>query len=501
MLFNSLEFVFGFVPITFLGFFLAGRIFGPRYAIGWLVLASLVFYGWFHLSYLLLLLFSLAFNYSAGWWLGESQQTEGTQRRRLVLSASIGVNLALIGYFKYMNFFVDTVSTVLGKSWSVGEVLLPIGISFFTFQQIAYLVDRYQEPTRNPDFLDYSLFISFFPQLVAGPIVHHKDVLPQFRDERIFRFNSAVFFSGLTVFFLGLFKKVVLADQFAVYADRGFNAAADGTVLTFFEAWGASLSYTFQLYFDFSGYSDMALGLAGMVGIQLPLNFFSPYKATSIIDFWRRWHMTLSRFLRDYLYIPLGGNRHGPLERYRNLFITMLLGGLWHGAGWTFVLWGALHGLYLIANHAWIALMSLLPGRGPSGPLYDAFGWCLTFAAVVIGWVFFRAADLPSALLLLEGMAGMHGAVLPSQVLGVLPWLAGLVRPAGSVAYLADGTVLGLGEMVALLVLAFAVVLGGRTLPELSSRSRSVLLCLTFAFTLQRIVFKPEAAQFIYFQF
>ena len=350
MLFNSYEFIFLFLPIVLLGFHLIGKQGHHRVAIAWLVGASLFFYGWWNPAYLLLMLFSVLFNYSVG------VSLSNTSGRKLlsktILTIGVSVNLAILGYFKYANFFVDNLNALSGTNLILNEVILPLAISFFTFQQIAYLVDAYRGKTKEYNFLHYCLFVTFFPQLIAGPIVHHKEMLPQFAKDAVYKLRSKHLAIGITIFALGLFKKVVLADGVSVYATPVFNAAEAGVMLTFFEAWGGALAYTFQLYFDFSGYSDMAIGIARMFGIRLPLNFNSPYKATSIIDFWRRWHITLSRFLRDYLYIPLGGSRKGRVRRYINLMTTMILGGLWHGAGWTFLLWGALHGFYLMINHA-----------------------------------------------------------------------------------------------------------------------------------------------------
>jgi alginate O-acetyltransferase complex protein AlgI len=503
MLFNSASFLFVFLPVVFAGFFLLGRLERSRPAIGWLVFASFVFYGWFHVSYLLLFGFSILFNYGLSTILAGQADPSTKGRNRGFLILGIAVNLGLIGYYKYFNFFIDSANRLFASDWMLMEVLLPIGISFFTFQQVAFLVDRYAGRVDHPPLTDYCLFVAFFPQLVAGPIVHHSDVMPQFSNSEIYRFRPNVFVGGLTIFLLGLCKKVVLADQFAVYANRTFEAAADGARLTLFEAWGGALSYSFQLYFDFSGYSDMAIGLAGMVGIQLPLNFNSPYKATSIIDFWRRWHITLSRFLRDYLYIPLGGGRSGTGRRYVNLMTTMLLGGLWHGAGWTFVFWGFLHGFYLVVNHAWNWLCERT--RVPSGvrdsTAYRALGWTLTMTAVVVGWVFFRAESFAAARAVVAGMAGLNGAALPSQFVNIIPGLKQFVASLGNVPFLADGTVMGLIEMSVLLMLAGLIVVFGRHLHEMPARARLYLLVPAFAFTLQRVLFKADAAQFIYFQF
>jgi alginate O-acetyltransferase complex protein AlgI len=333
MLFNSYTFIFIFLPITLLVFFSIGGKGHHRIAIAWLVAASLFFYGWWNPAYLSLILGSILFNYAVGVALSnlQAQSSASHLTKKIILSFGILVNLFLLAYFKYANFFVDNLNSLSGSNFHLQTIILPLAISFFTFQQITYLVDAYKGETREYNFLHYCLFVTFFPQLIAGPIVHHREMLPQFVKNTIYKFNHQHLAIGLTIFFIGLFKKVVLADGVAVYATPVFEAAEQGVMLTFFEAWAGALAYTFQLYFDFSGYSDMAIGIARMFGIRLPLNFNSPYKSVNIIEFWRRWHITLSRFLRDYLYIPLGGNRKGKFRRYINLMITMLLGGLWHG--------------------------------------------------------------------------------------------------------------------------------------------------------------------------
>ena len=315
--------------------------------------------------------------------------------------------------FQVCNFFLD------GWAWASGaepvflNIVLPLGISFFTFQKIALITDAYLGKVERLNALDYMLFVMFFPQLIAGPIVHHSEVMPQFAARRCVEMSDVAL--GLTIFVGGLAKKVLFADGAAQFATPVFDAAAAGTAPTFFQAWLGALAYTVQLYFDFSGYSDMAIGAALLFGIRLPINFASPYKATSIIDFWRRWHMTLSRFLRDYLYVPLGGNRRGPARRYMNLGITMVLGGLWHGAGWTFVLWGAMHAGYLGVNHAWRALARRRAFAHRMTPLGNLAGGGMTFLAVVAAWVVFRAADVPTAGLLLRAMAGFGGALCQSH--------------------------------------------------------------------------------------
>ncbi|NPA64988.1 MAG: MBOAT family protein, partial [Epsilonproteobacteria bacterium] len=313
--------------------------------------------------------------------------------KKLLLAAGIAFNLALLGYFKYADFFIQNINSLFGLEIPLLHLALPLAISFFTFQQIAYLVDSYRGETREYSFLNYALFVTFFPQLIAGPIVHHAEMMPQFasvRNKVKNYFNIAL---GLFIFSIGLFKKVVIADTFAQWANQGFDVAKE---LTMPEAWATSLSYTLQLYFDFSGYTDMAIGAALLFNIKLPMNFFSPYKATNIQDFWRRWHITLSRFLRDYLYIPLGGNRKGRVRTYFNLFITFLLGGIWHGAGWTFVAWGALHGAALVVHRMWKEFV----GR----KLPVVLAWFITFNFVNIAWIFFRAKNFEDAMKVLEGM-------------------------------------------------------------------------------------------------
>ena len=402
MLFSSPEFLFAFLPITLVGFYVAAQFAERRIALIWLVAASLFFYGWWNPALLPLLIVSIAVNFGMGRLLAR-------RRTKLVLGSGVVFDLGLLAYFKYTDFLIGTVNNLAGTSHPLQQIVLPLAISFFTFQQIAYLVDVYQNRTNDPDFLHYCLFVSFFPQLIAGPIVHHSETIPQFRQDAVFRLNRANLVVGLTITVIGLYKKVVLADGIAPYADRVFDTAASAPP-AFIAAWSGALAYSFQIYFDFSGYSEMAIGLSLLIGIRLPLNFNSPYKAASIIDFWRRWHMTLSRFLRDYLYIPLGGNRRGSGNRYGNLMVVMLLGGLWHGAAWNFVLWGGLHGFYLVINRAWRgARRRLGHDLARSSRTGRALAVSLTFLCVVIGWVFFRADSWAAASAVLHGMAGLNG--------------------------------------------------------------------------------------------
>jgi D-alanyl-lipoteichoic acid acyltransferase DltB (MBOAT superfamily) len=418
VLFNSYGFILLFLPVALGGFFLLGRS-SPWLAAAFLALASLAFYGWWDVSYLPLLLGSIAFNFVVGRRILLLRDRTPAAAKTW-LAGGIAGNLLLLGYYKYADFFVANLNATLGSGFEGPGAILPIGISFFTFTQIAYLADAWQGKAGEYEPVHYGLFVTYFPHLVAGPILHHREMMPQFRDPAIYRPVAENIAVGLSIFVIGLFKKVILADGIAEYS-MPFAAAASGKTLTFVEAWCAALSYTMQLYFDFSGYSDMAVGLSRMFGVHLPLNFNSPYKAESIIEFWRRWHMTLSRFLRDYLYIPLGGNRKGPARRHVNLMITMALGGLWHGANWTFIAWGALHGIYLVINHLWSVRAakvrrSSLPGRIAST--------ALTFLAVVVAWVFFRAENIETALAMLCSMAGLNDLGTLSGFRHNVIWLA-----------------------------------------------------------------------------
>ncbi len=404
MLFNSYEFLFLFLPFTAAGFFVVSRLSNTAGA-AWLGMASLVFYAWWDLPNVAILVASIIFNFLVGSRLARHYGDWPIRRIHLLLGLGVAGDLALLAYFKYLGFLVESFATITGVRADFAAVALPIGISFFTFTQIAFLVDAARGQAKEYSFVHYTLFVSFFPHLVAGPILHHREMMPQFAKAATYRPRLASLAVGAGIFVLGLAKKVLLADNIAPVADSVFLHAAT-TQLTIAEAWVGSLAYTLQIYFDFSGYSDMAIGLARMIGIRMPLNFNSPYKATSIIEFWRRWHMTLSRFLRDYLYIPLGGNRSGSVRRYVNLMVTMLLGGLWHGAGWAFVFWGALHGAYLVVNHFWRRMNVTLP-VWPSA--------ALTFLAVNVAWVFFRAEDMDTAVSILRSMSGLNGLDLPPR--------------------------------------------------------------------------------------
>jgi len=423
MVFSSFEFIFIFLPITVTLFWLLVKVkFRYAYFLGmaWLVLASLFFYSWWNPDNLWLILFSIVFNYCTG--LALNKENSPRFQRRLTLGTGILVNLSLLGYFKYLGFFIKNVNRFSGLELNFTSVALPLAISFFTFQQIGYLVDTYKHPAKNYKFSEYLLFVSFFPQLIAGPIVHHKELIPQLSKKNFTKINSRGIALGLTIFSMGLFKKIIFADLIAVNANAVFYEAAYGAPPELFTAWIGVLSYTLQLYFDFSGYSDMAIGIAYLFGVQLPTNFNSPYKATSIADFWRRWHITLSNFLRDYLYIPLGGNRKGIARQNLNLVVTMALGGLWHGAGLTFIVWGALHGLYLVIHNQWRAFRKHKDKDKDKQESWTArkTAQVVTFLAVVVGWVFFRALNVGTAFTLLYSMVGGHGIVMPVSLAELL---------------------------------------------------------------------------------
>jgi D-alanyl-lipoteichoic acid acyltransferase DltB (MBOAT superfamily) len=405
MLFNSPQFIFVFLPLALSATWIGLRLFGRTGGVAVLIAASLAFYASWHVWAVAVLLLSTAANLAIAHILLQSQRKVV---RQALLALGIAANLAVLGYFKYTNFLIRNFDHLFGSNVPMTSIILPIGISFYTFQKIGFLVDVYERKISEVRPLEFMLMVSFFPQLIAGPIVHYREIVPQLM--RSLRVEARSVALGLSVFAVGLAKKAVLADALAVYATPRFVDAARGPI-DFYAGWIGALAYAFQIYFDFSGYCDMAIGLALMFGIVLPVNFNSPYKSASIIDFWRTWHITLSRFLRDYLYIPLGGNRRGPVRRYANLLVVMLVGGLWHGAAWTFVLWGAIHGAYLVVNHLWRAAGLRLP---------RALGWPMTFLAVTVAWVPFRSENMLSALRMWRGMAGLDGFQLPYLIAKLL---------------------------------------------------------------------------------
>jgi len=412
VLFNSYIFIFAFLPITFFIYFYLNSKRLTEASKAFLVFSSLFFYSWWNIIYLPLILGSMLFNYVIGSMLGKYDKNSKIDfSKKSLLIFGVSINILLLGYFKYSDFFLENLNLIFSSNIQLINLALPLAISFFTFQQIAYLVDSYRQETKEYDFLNYALFVTFFPQLIAGPIVHHKEMMPQFANKRNMVKNYKNIAMGFFIFSIGLFKKVVIADTFAVWATAGFDTA---TTLNLFEAWATSLSYTFQLYFDFSGYTDMAIGAALLFNIKLPINFNSPYKATDIQDFWRRWHITLSRFLRDYIYIPLGGNRISSFRTYTNLLATFIIGGIWHGAGWTFIFWGFLHGVALVIHRAWSKL---------GFKLWTWLAWLITFNFINIAWVFFRAKEWDDAVKVLGSMFSLDNIVLPGFLVNKLSFL------------------------------------------------------------------------------
>lgn len=432
MLFNSWQFLFVFLPVVLGGLFLLHNSGIGRLSIVWLLIVSLAFYVYWNPLYLILLLVSILFNFFMGMVIASSHRNH----KRLWLIAGVVVNIGLIGFYKYANFLGNAFAQLSGKTWVELNIILPLGISFFTFTQTAYLIDVSKGEQAEKNLPRYALFVIVFPHLIAGPILHYKDIIPQFLQHEFGIVNPERISKGLTLFVMGLFKKVVLADTLALLATPAFDAVKNGAHLSYIEAWIGSLSYTFQLYFDFSGYSDMAVGLGWIFGLNFPWNFNSPYKAVNIQDFWRRWHITLSNFMRDYVYIPLGGNRTTPMRKHVNILTTMCICGLWHGAGWTFLLWGFLHGSYMVVQGFW---RMILPGsmtrinndaalsfNNIKGDVTDEkslpkriMAIAVTFFAVNWAWVLFRSSDLRSAIEMWSAMIGGNGLFIPDLLLGL----------------------------------------------------------------------------------
>jgi len=471
--------VFFFLPVTLAGFWLSARLAGKRAAQVWLVAASLFFYGFWRPAFLPLLVGSILANYFIG------RRLTGAGGKAWLVVGLVG-NLGLLAYFKYRGFFAAL------AGFPGLAVILPLGISFFTFQQIMFLVDKFRGdvPEKTP-LLDYACFVAFFPHLIAGPIVRPRDIIPQFQALRPLENFAGRVTDGLEIFLLGLAKKIVLADSFAKFSDPGFAAAVQHP-LTLIEAWTALLAYALQIYFDFSGYSDMAIGIAKMFGIAFPRNFNSPYQAENISDFWRHWNITLSQFLRDYLYVPLGGNRKGEVRRLVNLMVTMLLGGLWHGAALKFLLWGGLHGVYLTVHRGY----SRLPVRMPR---FAARG--ITLAAVILAWVPFRSQNFAAAAGFYKSLAGLNGIAIPALFARMLPTPPACIHVVPVLPYLGDARTLSLPLALAMLLTGWTIVLTLPNLQSFSTRRKSLATIGSFAFTMQALVLAPSAVPFLYFQF
>jgi D-alanyl-lipoteichoic acid acyltransferase DltB (MBOAT superfamily) len=406
MLFSSWNFMVYFLPVTVVVFYLIPAYLHTARKV-WLIAASLFFYGYWKIEYVPLLLLSIAVNYALAEIIIRT-----TSAARLVLIAGVTANLLLLGYFKYTNFVVQFLGYVAHRDLGHFNIILPLAISFFTFTQVSYLVDVYRDRMAHYRFLDYFLFVVLFPHLIAGPIVRHWEIIPQFVNREL-KANRDNFGVGITLFLFGLFKKY-LADSAALYADDVYNGAITHLNLSTFDAWLGTIAFALQIYFDFSSYSDMAIGLARMFGVTFPANFDSPYRATSIIVFWERWHRTLTRFLREYVYYSLGGNRRGHVRQILNIIATMLLSGLWHGAGWTYVIWGGLHGFFLVVNHQWRLLVKKMNWNFTHW-LYRGTSVLLTFLVVSLAWTFFRAPTLHVAMDMVANMLAVHGFSLPDQ--------------------------------------------------------------------------------------
>jgi len=381
MLFNSYIFVFLFLPLFLIGYFILNHFKKYTLAQAFLLIMSLWFYGYYNFKYLVLILISICFNY----FITHLMQ-KNCKNNKLKLIIALLFNIGLLFYFKYFDFFIINVNRVFDTSFTLKNLVLPLGISFFTFQQISYVVDTYRGEVKKYNFLQYASFVVYFPQLIAGPIVSHDELIPQFMDIKKKKFNCDNFAKGLFMFILGLSKKVLIADVFANITNYGFSNISD---LTTTNAILTVLSYSIQIYFDFSGYSDMAVGMSKMMNFDLPINFDSPYKSLTIIEFWQRWHKTLTRFFTKYIYIPLGGNRKGKIRCYINTMIVFVVSGFWHGANWTFILWGALHGIFVVITKHFKSFFE---------KLHPVFNWVITFSFVVLTATLLKVNSISDAL-------------------------------------------------------------------------------------------------------
>lgn len=490
MLFNSYEFIFIFLPITFIVYFYLNKKKLIILAKVFLLFSSLFFYSWWNLSYLPLILVSILFNYLVGYLLIKYKKENKQVLRKQLLTFGIIFNIALLGYFKYADFFITNLNFVLKSNFDLFHIALPLAISFFTFQQIAYLVDSYRHENETYDFLSYGIFISFFPQLIAGPIVHHKEIMPQFFNmkNRVVNYKNVAL--GLFIFSIGLFKKVIIADTFAVWVNNGFDNA---NTLTFIEAWVTSYSFVFQVYFDFSGYCDMAIGCALLFNIILPINFYSPYKATSMTEFWNRWHISLTKFINMYIFNPILKllGKYSFTKALLTILITMIISGLWHGASWLFIIFGIINGIGLIINHFWKKKIKL--------EINKFLGWFLTFHTFLLSTIFFRAKELDDALKVLKGMFGVNGIILPSFFIPQLGFLENYNIIFGKVFenIYADRYVL------LYLLIAFVIVLTFDNSIQIRDKFQIKFKTLIFSVVifLYSILSLNNISEFIYFNF
>jgi alginate O-acetyltransferase complex protein AlgI len=514
MLFNSYPFILAFLPISLTIFFWLGKREHLIMARNWLAAVSLFFYAWWDITSLPILVVSVLFNYFVGMALTKMRDSGKPSKRYALLCVGVMLNLAWLGYFKYATFSIDVVNYFFAMGIQIAPIALPIGVSFFTFQQIAYLVDTYRNKAPNHGFMSYLLFVTFFPHLIAGPLTHPGEMIPQFSRSSTYRFSHRNVAIGITIFAVGLAKKVLLADSIEPIVARIFVGSDIIANVNFADAWAGTFAYAAQLYFDFSGYSDMAIGLGRVFGIRFPINFYSPYKSTSIIDFWRRWHISLSKFLRDYLYFALGGNRKGPSRRHVNLLITMLLGGLWHGAGINFIIWGGLHGLFLVANHGF-RNAHVTKGFEKS-IIWRVCSVACTFTLVCIAWVFFRASTFDSAIGLLKQMLMVGGMVVPEEVCAYMncDMMKSSARIVSALEYINIALCLGIAFLAPNtfeLFKRYRPALDGETLYESFSlksvqsarmlRLNLSLALITSLLLMTCFIRMSKESRFIYFQF
>lgn len=483
MLFNSYSFIFLFLPITMILYFWLNKYNKNRLAKAWLVITSLYFYSDFHKSYLILITISILVNYFIGQKLSNNKYN--IIQRKMLLTIGVVFNLGGLGYFKYYDFFVSNINSLLGTNFTLLHILLPLGISFFTFQQLSFIVDSYKRYDLTYDFLNYCLFVTFFPQLIAGPIVLPTEMLPQFEAEENKKINCENMNKGLYIFSIGLAKKVIIADTIANFANAGFDMMDK---LNFIEAWLTSISYTLQLYFDFSGYCDMAIGIGLMFNIILPANFNSPYKSTNIQEFWKRWHMTLGRFMTNYLYIPLGGNRKGELRTLRNLFIVFLASGIWHGAGWNFIIWGMLHGICIVIHRIW---------KNSGRKLNKLVGWFITINLVNIFWVFFRAQTVTDAMKVIKGMFDLNNLFILLKNINKIGEVTQKYRESVAKLSYVDYRIAGLMILIALFLL-----IGNNSLYKKRKMNFSFKNAMELNFYFWwSIILMNKVSEFLYFNF
>lgn len=506
MQFNSYIFILCFLPLSLIGYFSFRHFAKEKLALGYLLLMSLWFYGYFNPSYLLVICSSILVNFTLSKCMLSIEKAHGDNRKRKALFVfGLLFDVGLIFYFKYYDFFIENINSLFKSDFNLRHIVLPLGISFFTFQQISFIVDAYKGKTKDYSFLEYALFVAYFPQLVAGPIVLHSELIPQFRDEKKHRLNYENLSKGIIIFTRGLAKKMLIADMFGGAVDYGFTVAGTIAVgegaLTIPEILIVMLSYTFQIYFDFSGYSDMAIGLGKMFNFEITRNFNSPYKAISVADFWKRWHMTLTRFLTTYIYIPLGGNRKGKVRTYINTMIVFLISGIWHGANWTFILWGVLHGLGQCFNklfHGVYEKVCSALGKTGNG-IIRVFSWIITFIFLNFTWLLFRAESVTQWTQIIKRLGVLNldvrNDLISSFRIPKLSFVYGVLGLPNSDAY-----VLGTGCIFAM-IFAIILCLCVKNNTEREIKLNRVSLVTTWVLLIICIVSMSSISTFLYFNF